>query len=92
MNPVIVAAVNLLTRRQCETSPWGIAPAVAYVHAAQKQPKREGRQIKRRTVSTSLFIDLPSDALAHAEDASREITRLDAELGGEIEAEAEVGP
>jgi hypothetical protein len=31
-----------------------------------------------------LTVSLPSDVLADAEDASREVTRFDAELGGEI--------
>src|SRR6185436_10195703 len=61
---------------------WDISPAASYVRAAQRQ-----QGIYRAAVSANiadLTVNLSSDVLADAEVASREITRFDAELGGEI--------
>ncbi|MGA9674075.1 MAG: Fic family protein, partial [Mycobacterium sp.] len=65
-----------------ETLPWDSSPGAAYVRAAQHQ-----RGPYKAAISADiadLTVNLPSDALADAEDASREVTRFDAELGGEI--------
>lgn len=65
-----------------ETLPWDILPAAAYVRAAQQQ--QGAYQAAISADIADLTINLPSDVLADAEDASREVTRFDAELGGEI--------
>jgi Fic family protein len=65
-----------------ETLHWDIPPSAAYVRAAQQQ-----RGDYRAAISANiadLAVSLPSDVLADAEDASHEVTRFDAELGGEI--------
>jgi len=76
MDPVTGTAVTY------ETLPWDISPAAAYVRAARQQ--RGDYKAAISTDIADLTINLPSDALADAEDASREVTRFDAELGGEI--------
>jgi Fic family protein len=65
-----------------ETLPWDISPAAAYVRAAQQQHGNYQAAISANIAD--LTVDLPSDALRDAEDASREVTRFDAEMGGEI--------
>ncbi len=65
-----------------ETLAWDIPSAAAYVRAAQRQ--RGDYQAAISANIADLTIDLPSGTLADAEDASREVTRFDAELGGEI--------
>jgi Fic family protein len=70
------------TAVEYETLPWGISPAASYVRAAQQQ-----QGTYRTAISADIgdiTVNLPSDVLADAEDASREVTRFDAELGGEI--------
>ncbi len=76
MDPLAGTAVEY------ETLHWDISPAASYVRAAQRQ-----QGIYRAAVSANiadLTVNLSSDVLADAEDASREVTRFDAELGGEI--------
>lgn len=65
-----------------ETLPWDIAPAAAYVRAAQQQ--QASYQAAISSDIADLTVNLPSEVLADAEDASREVSRFDAELGGEI--------
>lgn len=65
-----------------EPLPWNISPAAAYVRAAQQQQGNYRAAISADIAD--LTVNLPSDVLADAEDASREATRFDAELGGEI--------
>lgn len=65
-----------------ETLTWDIPPAAAYVRAAQRQRGDYKAAISANIAD--LTVNLPSDTLADAEDASREVTRFDAELGGEI--------
>jgi hypothetical protein len=57
-------------------------PDAAYVRAAQQQQGNYKAAISADIAD--LTVSLPSDTLADAEDASREATRFDAELGGEI--------
>jgi Fic family protein len=71
-----------LTPVEYETLQWDIPPSAAYVRAAQQQ---RGDYKAAITVNIAdLAVSLPSDVLVDAEDASREVTRFDAELGGEI--------
>jgi Fic family protein len=75
MDPLTGTAVKY------ETLPWEGSPAAAYVRAAQQQGSYKA------AISADiadLTVNLPSDVLADAEDASREVTRFDAELGAEI--------
>jgi Fic family protein len=65
-----------------ETLPWDISPGAGYVRAAQQQRGNYEAAISANIAN--LTVNLPADALADAEDASREVTRFDAELGGEI--------
>jgi Fic family protein len=65
-----------------ETLPWDVLPAASYVRAAQQQQGNYQAAISANIAD--LTVNLPSDVLADAEDASREVTRFDAELGGEI--------
>jgi Fic family protein len=65
-----------------ETLPWDISPAAAYVRAAH-QPQGNYKAAISANIA-DLTVNLPSDVLADAEDASRDVTRFDAELGGEI--------
>jgi Fic family protein len=65
-----------------ETLPWDISPDAAYVRAAQQQRGNYEAAISANIAD--LTINLPADTLADAEDASREVTRFDAELGSEI--------
>jgi len=65
-----------------ETLAWDISPDAAYVRAAQQQ--RGNYKAAISADIADLTVSLPSDALADAEDASSEVTRFDAELGGEI--------
>ena len=65
-----------------EPLPWNISPAAAYVRAAQQQQGNYRAAISADIAD--LTVNLPSDVLADAEDASREATRFDAGLGGEI--------
>lgn len=65
-----------------ETLPWDISPDAAYVRAAQQQRGNYKAAISANIAD--LTVNLPADALADAADASREVTRFDAELGGEI--------
>jgi Fic family protein len=76
MDPPTGTAVNY------ETLPWDVSPATAYVRAAQQQ--RGNYKAAISADIADLTVSLPSDALADAEDASSEVTRFDAELGGEI--------
>jgi Fic family protein len=76
MDPVGDMVVNY------ETLSWDISPAAAYVRAAQRQRGDYKAAISANIAD--LTVNLPSDALADAEDASREVTRFDVELGGEI--------
>ena len=61
-----------------EPLPWNISPAAAYVRAAQQQQGKYRAAISADIAD--LTVNLPSDVLADAEDASREATRFDAEL------------
>lgn len=70
------------TAVEYETLPWEVAPAASYVRAAQQQQGNYRAAIS--AIIADLTVSLPSDILADAEDASREVTRFDAELGGEI--------
>ena len=70
------------TAVEYETLPWDITPAASYVRAAQQQQGNYQAAISANIAD--LTVSLPSDVLADAEDASREVTRFDAELGGEI--------
>jgi hypothetical protein len=76
--------VHLLagTAVKYETLPLDISPDAAYVRAAQ-QPQGNYKAAISANIA-DLTVNLPSDALADAEDASREAIRFDAELGGEI--------
>lgn len=65
-----------------ETLQWDIAPSAAYVRSAQRQRGTYDAAIAADIAD--LTVDLPADALVDAEDASNEIIRFDAELGGEI--------
>jgi len=65
-----------------ETLPWDISPGAGYVRAAQQQRGNYEAAISANIAN--LTVNLPADALADAEDASREVIRFDAELGGEI--------
>lgn len=65
-----------------ETLQWDIPPSAAYVRAAQQQRGDYKAAISANIAD--LAVSLPSDVLADAEDASHEVTRFDAELGGEI--------
>jgi len=65
-----------------ETLPWDISPGAGYVRAAQQQ--RGNYEAAISADIANLSVNLPADALADAEDASREATRFDAELGSEI--------
>jgi Fic family protein len=65
-----------------ETLPWDISPGAGYVRAAQQQ--RGNYEAAISADIANLSVNLPADALADAEDASREATRFDAELGGAI--------
>lgn len=65
-----------------ETLTWEISPDAVYVAAAQRQRGRYQAAIPPKIAELSAH--LPPDVLADAEDASREITRFDAELGREI--------
>jgi Fic family protein len=65
-----------------ETLSWDVSPAAAYVRAAQQQQGSYKAAIS--ATIADLTVNLPSDVLADAGDASREVTRFDAELGGEI--------
>jgi Fic family protein len=65
-----------------ETLPWDVSPAAAHVRAAQQQ--RGNYKAAISADIAGLIFSLPSDALAEAQDASSEVTRFDAELGGEI--------
>jgi len=76
MGPVTDIAVKY------ETLPWDISPDAAYVRAAQRQRGNYKAAISANIAD--LTVNLPSEALADAEDASREVTRFDAELGAEI--------
>src|SRR5580693_3620112 len=76
MGPLIGTAVKY------ETLPWDVSPAAAYVRAAQQQQGNYKAAISANIAD--LTVNLPSDVLADAGDASREATRFDAELGGEI--------
>ncbi|HEY9264195.1 MAG TPA: Fic family protein, partial [Mycobacterium sp.] len=76
MDPLAGTAVEY------ETLPWEIAPAAAYVRAARRQQGNYQAAVSAKIAD--LTVNLPSDVLADAEDASREVTRFDAELGGEI--------
>ncbi|HEX4560025.1 MAG TPA: Fic family protein [Mycobacterium sp.] len=70
------------TAVEYETLPWDTSPAASYVRAAQQQQGTYKAAISANIAD--LTVNLPSDVLADAEDASREVTRFDAELGGEI--------
>ena len=76
MDPLIGTAVKY------ETLPWDVSPAAAYVRAAQQQ--QGNYKVAIGANIADLTVNLPSDVLADAGDASREVTRFDAELGGEI--------
>jgi Fic family protein len=76
MDPLAGTAVEY------ETLPWGISPAASYVRVAQQQQGNYQAAISANIAD--LTVNLPSDVLADAEDASREVTRFDAELGSEI--------
>ena len=76
MDPLAGTAVEY------ETLPWDVSPAASYVRAAQQQQGNYRAAISANIAD--LTVNLPSDVLADAEDASREVTRFDAELGGEI--------
>jgi Fic family protein len=76
MDPLTGTAVKY------ETLPWAGSPAAAYVRAAQQQQGNYKAAISADIAD--LTVNLPSDVLADAEDASREVTRFDAELGAEI--------
>jgi hypothetical protein len=76
MDPLVGTAVEY------ETLPWDTSPAASYVRAAQQQQGSYRAAISANIAD--LTVNLPSDVLADAEDASREVTRFDAELGGEI--------
>jgi Fic family protein len=76
MDPLTGTAVRY------ETLPWDTSPAAAYVRAAQQQQGNYEAAIS--ATIADLTVNLPSDVLADAEDASREVTRFDTELGGEI--------
>jgi Fic family protein len=76
MDPLTGTAVKY------ETLPWEGSPAAAYVRAAQQQQGNYKAAISADIAD--LTVNLPSDVLADAEDASREVTRFDAELGAEI--------
>ena len=76
MHPLADTAVKY------ETLPWDISPGAGYVRAAQQQRGNYEAAISANIAN--LTVNLPADALADAEDASREATRFDAELGGEI--------
>ncbi|MCV7150222.1 Fic family protein [Mycolicibacterium pyrenivorans] len=76
MDPLAGTAVEY------ETLPWDISPVAAYVRAAQRQQGNYQAAVSAKIAD--LTVNLPSDVLADAEDASREVTRFDAELGGEI--------
>jgi Fic family protein len=76
MDPLAGTAVEY------ETLPWGISPAASYVRAAQQQQGNYQAAISANIAD--LTVNLTSDVLADAEDASREVTRFDAELGGAI--------
>ena len=76
MDPLAGTAVEY------ETVPWDISPAASHVRAAQQQQGNYQAAISANIAD--LTVNLPSDVLADAEDASREVTRFDAELGGEI--------
>ncbi|MGV0717865.1 Fic family protein [Mycolicibacterium sp. XJ662] len=65
---------------QYETLPWDASPAASYVRAAQRQQGSYNAAISAQIAD--LAVKLPSDVLADAEDASREVTRFDAEVGG----------
>ncbi|MEE6177848.1 Fic family protein [Mycobacterium sp. 050134] len=70
------------TAVEYETLAWDISPAAPYVRAAQRQQGNYRAAISANIAD--LTVNLPSDVLADAEDASREVTRFDAELGREI--------
>lgn len=76
MDPLAGTAVKY------ETLPWDVSPAAACVRAAQQQ--RGNYKAAISADIADLTVSLPSDALADAGDASSEVTRFDAELGGEI--------
>jgi len=76
MDPLAGTAVEY------ETLPWDVSAAAAYVRAAQRQQGNYQAAVSAKIAD--LTVNLPSDVLADAEDASREVTRFDAELGGEI--------
>lgn len=76
MDPLTGTAVKY------ETLPWDMSPAAAYVRAARQQQGNYKAAISADIAD--LTVNLPSDALADAEEASREVSRFDAELGGEI--------
>jgi Fic family protein len=76
MDPLTGTAV------QYETLPWDISPAAAYVRAAQQQQGNYKAAISANIAD--LTVNLPPGVLADAEDASREVTRFDAELGAEL--------
>ena len=76
MHPLADTAVKY------ETLPWDISPGAGYVRAAQQQ--RGNYEAAISADIANLSVNLPADALADAEDASREATRFDAELGGAI--------
>jgi Fic family protein len=67
---------------QYETHYWHIQPSAAYVRKAQEQRGNYKAAISANIAD--LAVSLPSDVLADADDASHEVTRFDAELGGEI--------
>ena len=76
MSPVTGTAVNY------ETLTSDFPPGAEYVRAARRQWGPYQAAISADIAD--LTVNLPSDALADAEDASREVTRFDTELGGEI--------
>jgi Fic family protein len=71
-----------LTPVEYQTLHWDIPTSAAYVRAAQQQRGDYKAAISANIAD--LAVSLPSDVLVDAEDASREVTRFDAELGGEI--------
>src|SRR5258708_1318916 len=76
MDPLAGTAVEY------ETLAWDISPTASYVRAAQQQQGNYQAAISANIAD--LTVNLPSEGLAAAGDASREVPRFDAELGGEI--------
>ena len=77
MDPLTGTAVTY------ETLPWDISPAAAYVRAAQQQQGNYKVAISANIAD--LTVNLPSDVLADAGDASREdgfVTSLGQQVGG----------